>query len=356
MVIYIVLVAAILLLNYIRSIGNLSKRQFCWIIGVAMILITGLRGVDVGADTVVYYFNFERLGNMTWSQLTASDPRDFGYYSIAWLVSRYIGSFTVITMIAALAFYVPITLLIQRYSEDPGLSFLVLMAFNFFQFSMTGIRQTMAIGMTVLFMMELLKPKVRLWRCVLWLVIAVNMHASAWLILVFPLVRKIWSKREIVYATLCLIPIVFVFRSSALSWIMEMLSNFGFGIEEYEGGGGGLTTFIVYFILLLWGLFFSKTGGFGQEDKMPYLWLGVFEIAVLLQPLVMESSVLFRVVWYFAIYMIIYIPKVIKTSTFGVQVKQLANIVVYAGVLYMYLFMTIDSAYVAPYMFWFGEL
>ncbi len=259
-------------------------------------------------------------------------------------------------MLTAIAFYVPVTKLIERYSEDPGLSFLVLMAFNFFQFSMTGIRQTIAIGMTILFMMELLKPKVQLWRCLLWLVIAVNMHASAWLMLAFPLVRKIWSKREIVYGMLCLIPVIFIFRSSVLSWIMEMLSNFGFGIEEYVGGDGGLTTFIVYFILLLWGLFFSKTGEFRQEDKMPYLWLGVFEIAVLLQPLVMESSVLFRVVWYFAIYMIIYIPKVIKTSTFGVQVKQLANFIVYAGVLYMYLFMTMESANVAPYEFWFGEL
>lgn len=356
MLIYILLVAEILLLNDFRIRGYLSKRQMCWMVGVSMIAITGLRGVDVGSDTTIYYLSFLEMADLSFADVLALDKRDFGYFILAWLIQHLTGSFTVITLLTAIAFYVPITLLILRYSDDPGLSYLVLMAFNFFQFSMTGIRQTLAVGMTVLFVLELLKEKPRLWKCLIWFCLGYVFHASAILMVVFPLIRLVWDKVHTVYVLLCLTPITFLLGDVLLSSLSGLFEQLGFDLNVYGGSGGGITTFLVYAILLIWGVFFTYVGKFREAGKLPLPWLVLFGFAVLLQPLVLQNSVLFRVVWYFSIYMIIYIPKLIRTSMFIPQSKKLANVAVYAGVLFMYLFLTIDSAYVVPYTFHFGGI
>ncbi len=353
MLIYILLVAEIIILNALRVSDKVSKRQLCWIIGVSMILITGLRSVNVGSDTTVYYYNFLYLQDMTLPEIMALEKRDFGFYILSWLVNSITGSFTVLTLIAAVSFYVPVTMLIEKYSDDPGLSFLTLMAFNFFQFSMTGIRQTIAIGMSILLVMELLKQKPRYFWCFVWIFLGFSMHRSAILVLIFFVLRLIWNKKGSIYFTLFLIPIMILFRDSIIAYLEEPLGEWGFEIGDNTVVSGGFTTFFVFLILLIWGVFLTKKGYDTMSKTMPYNLLLLFELAVVLQPLVFSNSVLFRIVWYFSIYLIIYIPRLISASTVTNASKPIVNTVMYAGILYMYLFMTIGSANVAPYQFFF---
>lgn len=157
--IYLILILTILVLNNVRKNQRISDKLFCIIICALFILITGLRHNVVGSDTTVYYLQFQEIKQMSLANVIALGKRDFGFFIFEWLVAKCFHDFVVLTLSVACVFYIPITLLIYRYSEDKGLSYLILMAFMFFQFSMTGVRQTMALGFAIMCMLELLKEK-----------------------------------------------------------------------------------------------------------------------------------------------------------------------------------------------------
>lgn len=350
MLIYIFLVIEILLFNLLRKNKNITNKQYCKIIGISMILITGLRGVNVGSDTTVYYLNFNDLSDMSFAQLISEDMRDKGYYILAWAVNKWTGSFHILTLIAAITFYWPISKMIAEYSEDCGLSYLILLAFNFFQFSMTGIRQTMALGFAVLFIMEILREQTRFHLTVLWLVLGTLMHHSCLLMLIYYIIRLTRKSKKLMWGTVILIPILFLLRSQITVLLLALFDSIGFELSTYIGSGGGITTYLVYILLFVWGLFFTYKDD-KQETGMPVEYMNIIGIATALQSFVVVNSIFFRVVWYFALFQIIFIPKLLTTSKVTEKSVGIMRFIIYIGILYMYLGITMSSANVVPYSF-----
>ena len=195
MLIYIVLVGLILLSGLLLYKNKINKRQFCFIVGLAFILVTGLRSENVGSDTVVYYIDYKAMLNLSWERLMELEKRDVAFYIMTWFLSRITkGSFVVLTLLVAVTFYYPVMKLIYRYSDAPTLSCLILMAFNFFQFSMTGMRQTMAFGFVVLFFLALHKERVSWKKSALFIILAVLFHRSALVALLYPVIRYLSKK------------------------------------------------------------------------------------------------------------------------------------------------------------------
>ena len=347
MLIYILLVVEILILNYMRVHGRISKKTFCQIVGVSFVLLTGLRSANVGSDTAVYYGAFEEWAKHGLGQ--ALEERDWGFYLLMWGVQKATGSFTVLSLIVAALFYYPVTRLVYKYSSDCGLSFLVLMAFNFFQFSMTGMRQTVALGFAILFLMEMLEKKPKYERAVLWFVMGIVMHRSCLMVLVYLLIKKIARYVNVPLISMVLIPVAYIYRNEITSRMSTMFEEIGFNLELYEGSGGGITTYLVYLLLLLGGIFLTYRGH--DANRMNNMDLLIMALAVASQSFVMVNSIFFRVVWYFSIYLIIYIPKFLATSRFEERSLGFVRIVMYVGVLFMYFGITIGSANVVPYQF-----
>jgi hypothetical protein len=350
-----VLVAAILLLNSIRKKGQISNKTFCGIICVLFVLITGLRGYDVGSDTTVYYYSFKGNANVSLTYVIAQNKRDIGYFILQWFIYHYTANFTVLTMLAAITFYVPISILIYEYSEDCGLSYFTLMAFTFFQFSMTGIRQTIALGFSILFLLEVLREKPHYIRAIIWVLLGVSMHRSCLMILLYLPIRMFKEKKQIAWVCMGLIPLIFIFRHRLATSALNIFNSVGFDLDSYGGSGGGGTTYFVFIILFLWGLFFTYTNKDKKRFEMPTMYLIMMGIATVLQNFVFVNSIFFRIVWYFSIFLIIYIPKMVCSSKITLQSTRIMNMVIYAGLLYMYLGITISTATVVPYhFFWQG--
>lgn len=351
--IYLFLLIMILVLNSLRKSGKISGRLFCIVVCGLFIFITGLRHNSVGADTTGYYLGFYELKDNTLDEIIALGKRDFGFYIFEWLVENIFHDFVAITFIAACIFYIPITLLIYRYSDDYGMSYLILMSFMFFQFSMTGIRQTMALGFAVMFVLELLKKKKCLLWMLVWAVLGIAMHRSCIVILPFILLYTFRKRNFVVKVCLLFLPIIFIFRETLTGKALAIFQLIGFELESYSSGSGGMTTFLVYFILLVWGVFFTYIGE-NEYDLSPLL-LSVMGVATTLQVFVLVNSIFFRVVWYYSIFMVIYIPKMLTASKVNRNTFSFIKLIVFLGLLYMYLGITIGSANVIPYhFFWQG--
>lgn len=353
MLIYLLLLAIILVLNVFRTNGNINNRTYCIVICSLFILVTGLRHNMVGSDTTGYYLNFYRLSGSSLGEIISLEKRDFGFYIFMWVIDNLFHNFVALTFTAACIFYIPISILIYKYSDDYGMSYLVLMAFMFFQFSMTGIRQTMALGFAVMFMLELLKREKRIWKLLIYGLIGITMHRSCLMIL--PMLFVSFFKKNHFIAKICfvLLPIIFVFRGTLTSKATSVFETIGFELDTYSGSSGGLTTLLVYFLLFAWGLFFTYKNQ--KENELFYEMLSIMGISTVLQIFVSVNSIFFRIVWYYSIFLTIYIPRMLTVSRVDSRSSKLLNLTVYAGLLYMYLAITIGSAYVIPYrFFWQG--
>ncbi|QUO31257.1 EpsG family protein [Faecalicatena sp. Marseille-Q4148] len=353
MLIYLLLLVTILVLNVFRKNGNISNRFYCIVICSLFICITGLRHNTVGSDTTGYYLAFYRLSGSSLAEIISLEKRDFGFYIFEWLVDNIFHNFVAVTLIAACVFYIPITILIYKYSDDYGMSYLVLMAFMFFQFSMTGIRQTMALGFAVMFVLELLKKEKKIWKLLIYGIIGITLHRSCLMIL--PMLFIPFFKKSRFIAKICfvLLPIIFAFRGNLTSRATSVFEAIGFELETYSGSSGGITTLVVYFLLFAWGLFFTYKNE--KENELLTAMLSIMGMSTILQIFVSVNSVFFRIVWYYSIFLTIYIPRMLTSSRVDRKSYLLLKLTIYAGLLYMYLGITIGSAYVIPYsFFWQG--
>lgn len=355
MTIYYFLVMLILILNVLRKRGAVSDKFFSIVICSAFILVTGLRGRSVGADTWNYHDSFYFYENFRLEEVIALGKSDFGFFIVQWFIVHFFHDFTFLTLAAAMMYYIPLAIFIHEKSEDLGLSYIILMAFTFFQFSMTGIRQTMAFGCALMAIRALTMRKPKTISFILWTLIGMTFHKSCILTFLYYVIKKASASKYMVYGTLPLVISFFLFRTRLMP-IVFMLSP----IEKYQGylnynaSGGGTTTYLVFVLLYIFGLFlYNKTKQ--ERNDGSNFYLIVFGCATALQALVIENSIFFRAVWYFSIILTVYIPQLIYSDRLTNSSRKLINVIMYAGLLYMYLGMTIVTANVVPYVFTFSS-
>ncbi len=353
MIVYLSLICAIFLFELLRKQGGITKKQYCIIIGVMFALVTGLRGVDVGSDTTGYYLGFQGLkGIQTYSQLLATHENDTAYYIYTWLLSRAGGSFCVLTLSVGALFYYAVSKFIYRHSEDACLSYLLLMAFNFFQFSMTGIRQTIAFAFVLLAVCEAYQEKRSLIKMALLCWIGTAFHLSA--IISFAMIPIALQKKQASsmwrLAAVLILALGFVLRQELVNSIIDFMADTRFGEYEAENAGGGMTTYLLYLAIYVFGLlFYNAYCDKHKNGKLDYRFMLV---GTLLLGLVPVQSVLFRVAWYFSVSLVVFLPRLLNTLM--PQDKKLIKPLAYPGVLFMYLFITKGRATALPYTFYWG--
>ena len=351
MLIYLVLLGLILSMTLLLYKNKINKLHFCIVIGLAFVLITGLRGPNVGSDTTVYYLDFKAMEYVSWSRLMSQEKRDVAFYVLSWVISRVTGQFVVLTMLVAVVFYYPIMKLIYKHSDAPGLSCLILMAFNFFQFSMTGMRQTLALGFVVMYFIELHEERLNWKKAVIFMWLAVLFHRSSLIALAYLPIRYIAKKGINVKPMVLLIPVMYVFRNTIITTFWDVFEEMGFNLLESDSAGAGLTTFLVY-CLLTFGMLLVKP----SEEEGEFRSNEIFLYAVLgtsCQALVMANSVFFRVAWYFALFFIILIPRFLSRGNVARTEMKIVRALAYCAVLFMYLVITKGSANAIPYEFFY---
>lgn len=349
MLIYLLIVLTILILGSIQKSDKISAKTYCSIIGSIFAFVTGLRSVNVGSDTTVYYLAYQDLKTVDTLTEAIGSHTDIAYYTFAWLMARAAIPFWCLTLAVACLFYYSVSKFIYKYSEDKTLSFLILMAFSFFQFSMTGIRQIIAFGFALFALYEAFKVDFKLLRIIIYIVIGYLFHNSCvvFLLLLPMLILKNKYNKGLVLLSVLIVLGGFVFRSHIMGMIVSLSSDTRFEAYDIENTGAGFTTYIMYFMIYIILLYNMKSYLKLSQRGTLDLWLLV--ATLLFQGTVMIQSVMFRIAWYFAISLVVTLPQIIHT--FSQENRKLANYSAYAIILFMYLTITIGSANVVPYQF-----
>lgn len=123
---------------------NLDNMMFFFIF-LAMILVSGLRDVSIGTDSVNYVLIFERTNAIDDILNQTMEP---GYLAIAWLAKKFGSNYIWLFIITAVISVAGLIGGIRRYSLSPHLSFFFMIATGYYTFFFNGARQGIALAIT----------------------------------------------------------------------------------------------------------------------------------------------------------------------------------------------------------------
>lgn len=315
------------------------------ILTIFLWVIATLRDLTVGTDIIGYSRVFGNLKYYSFAQIPTYHSKDLLFYYGAKLVSIVTDNVHVWLSLIAAAYLFPHMKLIQRYSKDYLLSFLIILALGFYQFSLSGLRQAVALGLVALsyFCIMERQPK----RFIVLVLLASLFHTSAIVFLVaYPFSRLKMGIKQLGFIALAFMGLG-IFRG-AVNAAISIVTSF----ERFSGYAESTSTlnssmvFIMLCIILFSGFYVLPKKDIPTQDQymMNLLILGLgFQI---------YSSVIaefFRIAYYFNISIILLIPNVLAQYESNYKIRHLEKVLIYAifiayffnstaGMLYSYKF------------------
>jgi len=337
-----------IVLGYIGIIGiirlflfNKKYNNLFIIIAVSLLFfIAATRTIEFGSDVIRYVNIYERLADINLTSIindffNGSRP-DPLFYIFSKFVSIIGSSYRIWLALLSGIFIFSVARIIKKYSPYPLFSFISLISLGYFYFSLTGLRQTIALS-AILFSYPFLRER-KLVPFIATVLIASLFHSSALIFLIsYPIVYiKIGFKHAIGIISALIASIFFGNYIRVLVDLIGWTEN----LSAYASQETSLsyTGFIIQLFIFLFCIYFYK-----NVLKNDYENLSLYNLLVLgLMFQVFASTIaeFFRISMYFSIFSIILIPKAIST----IKNKNMRLLIYYLIILIL-----------IAYIFWTGD-
>ncbi len=288
-----------------------DDKKYVFLCMFVLFLVAALRHESVGGDIVNYITSYEQYAKYSLKEILelyiTDDFKDPTYYLTGWLFSRIFHNPQWWLAFVAFAFCGTLGRLIYKESKVPALSIIALMALGFYSFSMTGLRQTLAIVLVV-FSYEPLKER-KLILFVLLVFAASLYHQTALIFLMaYPIVNVEIGKYHLIAAAVVFI-IFFAFQSQLLEFMNTFLQE-----ERYEGYTSGdasqltISGFIIQAAIFVYAIFYYKTAV--KDNKEILVLYNLSFIGLMFQLYSSFIAEMFRISMYFSVFNVLLIPNV----------------------------------------------
>lgn len=289
-----------------------------------LLILIGLRHYSVGPDTYSYVGEFETIdtqGNIKEIILKSPEPL---YTSMVWLCRNWTDNYTVFLLLFAVPIAGGFTFLVKRYSDDYLLSMLLFSVLGILGFSMAGIRQATALGIT---MFGYYFAKEKKWIKFLFsILLAYGFHNSAIIcLIIYILVTKINFKALYPYWIAAGISMILGLTRSPLVMKVAKIMMIGERFQGYADGRTSnlnLTMFFIQALLLLMCCILIKFKLVYVNRERRILLANSF-VGLCLQAFTPIVGEFFRASMYFSVYQCLLIPNVIS----GIVDKELKKVI-----------------------------
>lgn len=328
-----------------KEFAHDKKKTYCIIMGFCLFLIAAFRSTHVGFDSGQYARLFNSLHNIDIMATLEINPQEPGFYILARLIALIgIGHQPLFAVIGGF-FAFSISRFIYNYSKSAMVSFFMLIPMMYFAFSLTGLRQTVAISV-VLFSIDYMLKR-RFIPFILLIALASLFHNSAILFIpaYFLPYKKIGNGH--IWAFVTAIPILYLLRRPIILFIQQFLySEYRIAADGSESSGW--VTLFVYLLILVTALLFKNS--IDRDDKNFILFFSMMYVGMCIQMFVPLQPNIFRVSMYYNIVSILLIPGIIMAQK-DKEKKILAYMLFFAMMAIEYYMFTFSSAGVNPYSF-----
>ncbi len=322
-----------------------GTRNFCILMGLLLFMIAAMRSKAVGLDVGQYTRLFIQCSDMSLRNVLENFDEP-ALYLLMKLLSYITDNPQWLLAIVGAVYAASISDFIFQNSDDPAASFIMLIPFQFYAFSLSGLRQAVALSI-ILFGFRYVKKRNPL-KFLLCVTTAFFFHRSA--LLAIPIyalygIQMTPIKRWIFILS---IPIIYLFRITIINLGINLLYK---EYSVYSSTAGSSTTLILYFAI--WLLYLILIGSKQKGEK--YEIEAIYLVGVVVQILVPYQPNLFRIAMYYQLFGILLLPKILQSPRLSSRTRTLANIGFVMMMFVMYFGFTYYAAGVNPYSFFWDK-
>lgn len=300
---------------------NRNRKNYIIFVCIILILQSALRHVAVGADTYAYYLKFEEIKLTSWQEIwenfrsvyVLGEGKDAGYPLIQKVFQLFSEEYRIFLFFVAVIFFSSLGYFIYTQTKRISDVFVAIAIYEvlFYSFfSITGLRQTLATAFTF-WGLHFIRQR-KLWQYTLLLICAAFIHKSVLLFYPFYFIARLNRPRQLLSASFVIFPFMFVFGRS-VAGIMALLSaqdNYmGYALSEANPTGAvDFSIFLLGCGILGW---IALRNAKQRDNDMPIIYNAI-SIAIIFTPLTWIDSSLMRIVQYFSIFILVFLPYVIN--------------------------------------------
>jgi len=342
-----VFIILLLLLLAVLTIGvkenKVQKKIYLFLTFCVLFFISAFRSKNIGNDTGAYINLYDIFGRSS-SAAAYNSGIEAGYV----FLNRVLFSITDnwFILLAVISFFVLAIemIFIYRNSNNVWLSVFLFINLRLFYFTLTGLRQSIAIAI-VLISYKFVKEK-RILLFILCILTASLFHTSALgMIILYPLAHFKFNKSTILIGTSIAI-LVFMLFERYLLFIVNLLPTYSNYLDsKYLDAGVKLASFLEFLVIIVIFIFVIITTRKNRDNLTSDVnfMLNTTFIGVLVGFLALRTIMLDRYLLYFTAFIIIFLPNAIN----NLQNKKLRIITIYI-VLIMFMVYNLVILYFKP--------
>ncbi len=334
--------------NTKRKVTN--EKSYCAIICVVLFVIAVLRE-KVHGDLFYYRINYSGLTNRSYNGMFKSwlegNQKDFGFYAIAKMFSDIGIDAGVWISLIGLFFAVVFACFVKKYYADGFISTIILLAL-FYDFTFTGLRQTIALAIVMLSCKYITDKKPI--KFIVSVCIATLFHSSALIVLPAYLIAKLRVGFKNILAIFVSL-IITIFFPNVLKNIIELVA-WNDSLERYSESNIALTWsgYIIQLFMFVFAFVFRKNIDRSDLSVLKNIdcFINLTTVGLCLQTFAVVIAEMFRLSYYYSLCNIVLLPMIIAN-----QVKPNNRTVMYAAVLLSFIsYMLYSGAYFSYSYFW----
>lgn len=322
----------------IRTID--TNKIFVIIICIHLIIIQSLRAHTVGTDIPGYIRLYNTMSVSEWTDIF-NNRMEFGFCFLVKLITLTKVNIQVYLTILSILIITPVGFTIYRYSAKPYISFYVYITFGFYSASFCTIRQHIAYGIILLTLNSIKERK--LFKFFILVILASTIHKSAIIFLPAYFISKIKMNKKNIGLAGFIFAIVFVFRRQIATLAID------YYFDQYEiVVSSSYNWMMLCLMLLIFGMVLYKKVTFYNDNHIYYIFI---LMSFLLMIIATVTTNAMRVVDYYYIFLILYIPAIFDS----LSKKWILVIIGYVFLIFstlIYLMLFQNSGYnIVPYNF-----
>lgn len=332
---------------------NHVRRNYLIFICVILILQSALRNVAVGADTFEYNRRFDYYSTLSWSEIWQNFidatfngiGKDAGYDVFNKAISCICDDFQFFLFVVAVFFFTVVGKFVYRNTSTTFDVFMVLCFYELFFytfFSITGIRQTIAVGLT-LWSYKYIKER-KLIPFVLFVLVASTFHKTALIFLPFYFIDRVKIGRTILLCSFIALPFLMTAARSFAIFLADFMGDYSvYANSEYATAGGPNYLLMLLMLALVCFFRFNLIQSIDGGRNIPYV--NALAVTIALAPLVWIDPTLLRLSYYYSIFILGLFPAVIRCFYRGEDYKSQWTVALLVLVVFGFIIIKTNSSY-----------
>lgn len=349
----------LLLFGIILGLVNNRKVNalFVIVMSLQLIIINGLKHVNVGTDTQRYLKRFMAISEE--EKIDFRNP-EVGYDLLQKLLISININFNQFLLLISIFIYVLLGYMIYKYSRNLLISYLAFYGLGFLTFTFTGIRQSIAVLLVLFSYKYIIERNFKIY--IILTLLATLVHSSAIIAVPMYYIAHIkWSRFKVLFLAIIMsLSYLLRYRIGGYLTVLYYDDTASGILEKYQVSEGIGGTALLIGLILLMGLIIYNPFKYQESENVALFNIVLFSF--ILQIFSSFSYLFTRLNMYYYIFLILYLPYIYSKIGQGfikmrpvekVIIKTIAGILITVLLIVQYLTLVeVNEGGVHPYKFW----